>query len=63
VSDLPVLRESAGASATFVPPGDADAWTEALASALRGELAPGAPPTRSAADAARELAAVLCDLA
>jgi glycosyltransferase involved in cell wall biosynthesis len=63
VSDLPVLRESAGGSATFVPPGDAEAWTDALAAALRGDLAPGVPPVRSAADAARELTAVLRGLA
>jgi glycosyltransferase involved in cell wall biosynthesis len=55
VSDLPVLHESAGASATYVPPGDVDAWAEALCAALRGDLPVGAPPAWTWDDAARQL--------
>lgn len=59
VSDLPVLRESTGGAATFVPAGDVDAWARAMTAAL--EHPPAAPPrpTRTWADAAAEVAALL----
>ena len=49
---------TAGA-ATFVALDDVDGWTDALAAALRGELAAGPVPTRTPADGGRELATVL----
>ncbi len=58
-SDLPVLHESAGSAATFVPPGDVAAWAEAMVAALRGEVAPGGLPTRTWADAGHDLVAAL----
>lgn len=59
VSDLPVLRESTGGAATFVPAGDVDAWARAMTAVL--EHPPAAPPrpTRTWADAAAEMAAQL----
>ena len=59
VSDLPVLRESTAGTATFVPAGDVGAWTRALQAAL--EQPPSAPPrpTRTWAEAAAEVAALL----
>ena len=59
VSDLPVLHESTAGAATFVALDDVDGWTDALAAALRGELAAGPVPTRTPADGGRELATVL----
>src|SRR5262249_46563060 len=41
-SDLPVLREVAGAAALYAPPGDAGAWVALVLSVLDGRAAP--PP-------------------
>ena len=59
VSDLPVLRESGGASSTFLPPGDVDAWAAGIRAALRGELARPQRSTWTWDDAARQLAVAL----
>jgi glycosyltransferase involved in cell wall biosynthesis len=59
VSDLPVFRETLGDGATFVPPGDVDAWAATLVRAGEGGL-PVADTSRfSWTRAARELHAVL----
>ena len=55
VSDIPVLRESAGGRAEYVPVGDIDAWAIALRAALVGDISPAEPPAWSWADAARSL--------
>jgi len=59
VSDIPVLRESTEGRAVYLPPGDVDAWGDAIAAALRGEIAAPAPSRRTWADAAAELMAAL----
>jgi glycosyltransferase involved in cell wall biosynthesis len=59
VSDLPVLRESTGGRATFVPAGDTPAWTEALREALAAPTRVTPRPVRTWAEAAAELAALL----
>ncbi|MGZ6801697.1 MAG: glycosyltransferase family 4 protein [Mycobacteriales bacterium] len=60
VSDLPVLRESAGGSATFVAAGDVAAWARALRTALEAPAPPGGgPEPRTWDDVAREVAALL----
>jgi glycosyltransferase involved in cell wall biosynthesis len=55
VSDLPVLRESAGPDAVFVAPGDPAAWAEALVAAVTGALPHPSSPERTWDDAAHEL--------
>ena len=52
VSDLPVLHESTGEQATFVPVGDVEQWERAMESALRGELVATPGPAWSWSDAA-----------
>jgi glycosyltransferase involved in cell wall biosynthesis len=59
VSDIPVLRESTEGRAVYLPAGDVDAWADAIAAAVRGEIATPAPATRTWADAGRELVAAL----
>ena len=59
VSDLPVLRETAGSSAIFAPLDDPDAWVTIALRALRGDLAAGTPPSRSWRDAASEMWTIL----
>ena len=59
VADLPVLRESTGGRATYVPVGDVAAWTAALSEALREPRPVGRPRPRTWPDAAAELAALL----
>lgn len=55
VSDIPVLRESAGGAATYVAPGDVEAWARAMADALAGALTVNRPPPWSWDDAAAKL--------
>lgn len=55
VSDLPVLRESTGGDACFVPPGDVGAWAEALTRGLAGELETRTPVAWTWADAGSAL--------
>lgn len=55
VSDLPVLRESTDGGACFVPPGDVDAWAEALVRGLEGELQAPGPVAWSWTDAGSAL--------
>jgi glycosyltransferase involved in cell wall biosynthesis len=59
VSDIPVLHESAQDRATYLPPGDVEAWVGAIHAALRGELRPSPPPAWTWADAARALRSAL----
>ncbi len=59
VSDLPVLRESTGGRATYLPVGDLAAWSAALADALRRPRRVPPAPGRTWRDAAQELAALL----
>jgi glycosyltransferase involved in cell wall biosynthesis len=59
VSDLPVLRESTESRAVYVPAGDVNAWAEAIAAAVRVEVAAPAPASRTWADAGAELIAAL----
>ena len=62
VSDIPVLHESTGDAATFVPAGDVDAWASAMRDALRGRIVPGKPPVWRWSDAAEQLRAALSSL-
>lgn len=59
VSDIPVLRESTEGRATYVAAGDVDAWADAIAAAVRGEIPAPAPSTRTWQDAARLLLTAL----
>lgn len=59
VSDVPAVREAAGASARYVDPDDAPGWAEALRAVLRGEHRAGPPPTRTWADMAADVVAVI----
>jgi glycosyltransferase involved in cell wall biosynthesis len=59
VSDIPVLHESSGGVATFVPTADVSAWADALVAALRGELPVRPPPAWSWADAAKQFASAV----
>jgi glycosyltransferase involved in cell wall biosynthesis len=59
VADIPVLRESTEGRAVYLPVGDVNAWADAIAAAVRGELAAPVPSTRTWADAGRELVAAL----
>jgi len=59
VSDIPALRESTEGRATYVSPGVVDAWAAAMLSALRGEIEPPPPTTRTWRDAGRELVDVV----
>jgi glycosyltransferase involved in cell wall biosynthesis len=52
VSDIPVLRESAGDVATFVPPGDVSAWSRAIVDVLGHATRAGAAPEWTWDDAA-----------
>ena len=61
VSDIPVLRESTDGRAVYLPPGDVDAWADAIVAAVDGEIDPPAPSTRTWSDAAAELVAALPD--
>jgi glycosyltransferase involved in cell wall biosynthesis len=61
VSDIPVLRESTEGRAIYLPPGDVDAWAEAILSAVRGDIAAPAASERTWSDAAAELVAALPD--
>jgi glycosyltransferase involved in cell wall biosynthesis len=56
VSDLPALRESAGAGARFLPPGDVEAWADAIVQALAGDVPPPVVPAWTWADAVDQLA-------
>ncbi len=59
VSDIPVLRESTGGRAVFLPVGDVTAWAHAMREALAG-LTPEPMPTRwTWDDAGRVLATAL----
>ena len=62
VSDIPVLRESTGGAARFVPVGDVDAWAAAMRQALRGEIECGPAPSWRWVDAAEQLRAALSTL-
>ena len=62
VSDIPVLHESAGDAATFVRPGDVDAWASAMRDALRGQVAATPPPAWRWTDAAEQLRTALSAL-
>lgn len=62
VSDIPVLHEATSDAATFVPPGDVDAWARAMREALRGDVAVGSPPAWRWSDAAEQLRAALSSL-
>ena len=59
VSDIPVLRESTEGRATYLPVGDVQAWADAIAAAVRGEIEVPRPSTRTWSDAAAELLAAL----
>ena len=61
VSDIPVLRETVGARATYVAAGDEEGWTQAIVDAVSGRLTPGTPSTWTWTDAGRLLAATLAD--
>jgi glycosyltransferase involved in cell wall biosynthesis len=63
VSDLPAIREATGGKAVYLPAGDVAAWTDALRSALRGEIRPGSPPRWTWEDAGRTLADLLTAIA
>ena len=60
-SDIPAFREVAGASAVFVPTGDAGKLAEAIASELRAPAGPAAsaPATATWSDSAQALLALL----
>ena len=59
VTDIPVLRESTEGRAVYLPPGDVDAWADAIVSAVRGDISAPAASTRTWSDAAAELVAAL----
>ncbi len=59
VSDLPAIREATGAAATLLPVDDVAAWADALRTALAGTATVAPPPTRTWADMASDLLAVL----
>jgi glycosyltransferase involved in cell wall biosynthesis len=61
VSDIPVLRESTGNRAVYLPAGDISAWADAIASAVRGEVVVPQRVSRTWAEAAAELLAALPD--
>lgn len=63
VTDLPVLREATGGSATYLPAGDGEAWAGALRAALEGAIRPGPPPRWTWREAGAELARLLGELA
>jgi glycosyltransferase involved in cell wall biosynthesis len=50
VSDLPAHREATWDGARFLPPGDVDAWADAMARALDGEVTVPTLPSWTAAD-------------
>jgi glycosyltransferase involved in cell wall biosynthesis len=58
LSDIPTFRELWDGAAVFVPPGDPDAWTDALERALDS---PGPLANRARARAARYSAAAMVD--
>lgn len=59
VSDIPVLRESAGDEARYIAPGDVAAWASAIREAVEGTLAPGTPPAWTWSDAGASLLTAL----
>ena len=62
VSDIPALRESTENRATYVPPGDVDAWVDALCAALDGEIEVQEPPAWTWSDAGDQLLKALAPL-
>ncbi len=62
LSDIPVLRESTGGRAQYVPPGDVDAWADAVVTVLRDRPSAPSPPLRTWDDAAEELLGALSEL-
>lgn len=59
VSDLPSIREATLDRATYLTPGDVDAWADAMVEALDRRLAVPEPDPWTWSDAARQLMAAL----
>jgi glycosyltransferase involved in cell wall biosynthesis len=59
VADVPALRESSQGRGELLPPGDIDAWSQALLQALTGKLTAPRLPEWSWADAAQQLRGAL----
>jgi glycosyltransferase involved in cell wall biosynthesis len=59
VSDLPAIRESTSGRAVYLPPGDVDAWAEAMVAALEGVIATPTPDPWTWQDAGRQLLAAM----
>jgi len=62
VSDIPALRESTENRAVYVPPGDVDAWADALRAALDGHIRAVEPPAWTWSDAGDQLVKALAPL-
>jgi glycosyltransferase involved in cell wall biosynthesis len=62
VSDIPALRESTENRAVYVPPGDVDAWADALCAALDGHIDAIQPPAWTWSDAGDQLVKALAPL-
>lgn len=59
VADIPVLRETTNGRGELLPPGDTDAWADALTKAVRGDLEAPPPAARTWSDVSRDLADAL----
>jgi glycosyltransferase involved in cell wall biosynthesis len=58
-SDIPALRESTQGLVRLVPPGDIEAWADALRAGLTGQLSSPSPPSRPLQAVGQQLVAAL----